>query len=208
MKKPVLLLEAKLDLKFAFFVTLTKTMAPAFTTTGKLPANVDADSTNMDMSDQVRDLCEQGRLREAFHILHMMDHQLPCTYAQIFQSCINMKALAQGKLAHAHIIQRASELDNYVQTKLLIMYAKSGKMRETRLVLDEMQEPNVVSWTAIIGAYAKHGFCQDAFIHFVEMQRAGVQPDQFTFATVLQVMLGTGFLMTPWSSFTECLNET
>lgn len=90
--KSTLLLEAKVDLESTFCITFTKTMAPAFTTTGKLSANDGSDSTDMDMIGQVRSLCEQGRLREAFHILHLMDRPFSCVekcerLAEFWMSC-------------------------------------------------------------------------------------------------------------------------
>eukprot|EP01018_Ginkgo_biloba_P009799 Gb_07723 [translate_table: standard] len=136
-----------------------------------------------------RTLCKQGRLKEALHILNVMNHrgiQLDSfTYASFLQGSLNIKALPEGKLVHAHIIQTGFKPDIFLETKLVIMYAKCGSLVDGRRVLDKMPKRNVVSWTAMIAAYARHGFGVDALALFYQMQRAGIQPDQFAFASVL-----------------------
>eukprot|EP01018_Ginkgo_biloba_P032183 Gb_07290 [translate_table: standard] len=65
------------------------------------------------------------------------------------------------------------------------MYAKCGSLVDGRRVLDKMPKRNVVSWTAMIADYARHGFGVGVLVLFYQMQRTGIQPDQFAFASVL-----------------------
>eukprot|EP01018_Ginkgo_biloba_P024036 Gb_18979 [translate_table: standard] len=147
-------------------------------------------SCRIDMRQNVRTLCKQGRLKEAFHILHFMDlRQIPIdfsTYASLLQGCLNNKALPDGKLVHAHIIQTKSKCkDIFLGNILVSMYAKCGRLVDARIVLNEMPRRNVVSWTSMIAAYAKHGHSEEALALFQEMQRTGIQANEFTFASVL-----------------------
>jgi pentatricopeptide repeat protein len=75
--------------------------------------------------------------------------------------------------------------DVVLETKLLTVYAKSGRLTDARRVLDEMPNANVVSWTAMIAAYAKHGHAEEALKLFSLMQRTGIRPDPFAFVSVL-----------------------
>eukprot|EP01018_Ginkgo_biloba_P009823 Gb_15506 [translate_table: standard] len=130
-------------------------------------------------------LCKPHRLKEALHILLLMDQPDLCTYVSLLQACVNAKSLPEGKLVHAHIIQTGFRPDTYLETKLVIVYAKCGGMLDARRALDQMPHRNAVSWTAIITAYTRHGFSEEALKLYYEMQRTGIKPDHFTFASVL-----------------------
>jgi len=64
-------------------------------------------------------------------------------------------------------------------------YAQNGDVVEALDLFRRMPERNVVSWTAMIVAYSKHGCSQEALRLFYEMMLTGVRPDQFTFSSVL-----------------------
>eukprot|EP01018_Ginkgo_biloba_P001352 Gb_05293 [translate_table: standard] len=137
--------------------------------------------------EDVRILCKQGRLKEALHSLQVLNEPLDSsTYESLLQECLNSKALPETKLAHAHMIQtefkcRCISLGN----KLVTIYAKYGSLFEARRVLDQMTIRNVISWTAMIAAYARHGHGEEALTLFYKMQQTNIQPNQFTFASVL-----------------------
>eukprot|EP01018_Ginkgo_biloba_P028363 Gb_34253 [translate_table: standard] len=143
-------------------------------------------------------LCKQGRLKEALRILHVMDHRGmladDSAYASLLQGCVERKALPEGKLVHAHMIETAFKPDNFLETKLLIMYAKSGCMVVARRLLDEMPKQNVFAWTAMIAAHASRGYSEEALTLYYEMQRTGIQPNQFTFSSVLPAFGSLGDL--------------
>eukprot|EP00253_Pinus_taeda_P001176 PITA_01176 len=121
---------------------------------------------------QVRSLSEQGRLQDALISLQDMNcggtSADPDTYASLLYACINKKALPQGKLLHAHIIQIGFKgSDSSICNKLLTMYAKSGSLEDAHRVFDEMPEQNAVSWTVMIAAYTRRGFgyAQNGLVH-------------------------------------------
>eukprot|EP01018_Ginkgo_biloba_P008766 Gb_30991 [translate_table: standard] len=144
---------------------------------------------NFAISEDVRTLCNQGRLKQALHILHFIDPRGTWpdfyTYASLLQGCVNMKALTEGKLVHAHMVETRFKPDVFLETKLVIMYTKCRSLVNARRVLDEMPERNVVTWTAMITAYAKYGHCDEALTLYSEMQQTGIQPNEFTFSSVL-----------------------
>eukprot|EP01018_Ginkgo_biloba_P031329 Gb_01246 [translate_table: standard] len=139
---------------------------------------------------EVGRLCKQGRLKEALYILRAMDYRgIPVnssTYASILHECVNKEALSDGKRVHAHIIQTGFECqDVFLGNTLINMYAKGGSLKDARRVLDQMPQRNVVSWSIIVAAYARHGRPEEALTLFYKMQRTGVQPNHFTYASVL-----------------------
>eukprot|EP01018_Ginkgo_biloba_P008643 Gb_28762 [translate_table: standard] len=108
------------------------------------------------------------------------------TYASILKDCVNMKALSEGKLVHSHIIKSGSNRDIVLLNHVLNMYAKCGSTKDARHMFDKMSERNLVSWTAMIAGYAQHDEARKAVELFYQMQWTGMQPNQFTFGSVLR----------------------
>jgi pentatricopeptide repeat protein len=136
----------------------------------------------------VRDLCKQGRSKEAFQVLNLMEYSLDSdTCTSLLYACIVEKALPEGKLIHAHVNARGFMADRLLGFALANMYAKCGSLSDARKVFDELPERDVRSWTVMIAAYSRHGFAEEALALFRQMQHVGIQPDEFVFSTVLPV---------------------
>ncbi|XP_057830909.2 pentatricopeptide repeat-containing protein At1g11290, chloroplastic [Cryptomeria japonica] len=140
-------------------------------------------------------LCKEGWLKEALHIL-LSTHNPPANssiYLQLLQRCISKDAITEGKLIHSLITHRVFAFApcTYFQNNLINMYVKCGSWIYARKVFDEMTEREVSSWNVIIAAYRRNANPQEALSLFYQMQRTGVQPDQFTFATIIPVCAKT-----------------
>ncbi|GLJ24805.1 hypothetical protein SUGI_0474350 [Cryptomeria japonica] len=136
----------------------------------------------------VRRLCNSGKLNEAIHILQVMDAPLDSsTYVCLLQGCLNKKTLSLGKLMHAHLIQAGFKSGLYLDNLLIIMYDKLGSLADARKVFEEMPERNVVSWTAMISGYARYGFGKEAIEFFRQMKKNGIQPNQFSYSSMIPV---------------------
>eukprot|EP01018_Ginkgo_biloba_P011196 Gb_27462 [translate_table: standard] len=141
---------------------------------------------NIGSSEYVRKLCKQDRLEEALHILHVMDQSIDySTYICLLQGCIKKKAWSEGKLVHAHMTNSGFMVDRFLQNTLVNMYAKCGSLLNARRVFDQVPEQDVFSWTVMIAAYARQEHAREALILFYQMQRTHIQPNQFTFPSVL-----------------------
>eukprot|EP01018_Ginkgo_biloba_P017192 Gb_07106 [translate_table: standard] len=142
-----------------------------------------------DITEDVGSLCRQGRLKEALDFFQLFEQRGiwadSSTYDSLLHVCVNKKALPEGKLVHAHIIQTGFKPKIYLGNRLVTIYAKCGSLVDARRVLDEMPELNVVSWTLMISAYAKHGYSKQALTLFYQMRLTGIQPNEFTFISVL-----------------------
>ncbi|XP_057871942.2 pentatricopeptide repeat-containing protein DOT4, chloroplastic-like [Cryptomeria japonica] len=137
-------------------------------------------------------------LEEALDIL-LATHISPAdssTYLQLLQTCILKNALSQGKMVHSFIAHRrfAFATRAAFQNKLISMYAKCGSLVYARKVFDHMKERDSFSWNSIIAAYRRFGFPHEAVTLSHQMQRTGLQPDQFTFASVLPACAKMGAL--------------
>eukprot|EP01018_Ginkgo_biloba_P025162 Gb_40121 [translate_table: standard] len=127
------------------------------------------------------------RLNDALQILLVTYQSVDSsTYNSLLQGCLDNTALPESKLVHAHMIQTGFQCqDICLGNKLVSIYAKRGSPEDARRVFDQMPERDVISCTAMIAAYARHGPAEEALALFNHMQRTGIQPDQFIFASVL-----------------------
>eukprot|EP01018_Ginkgo_biloba_P004259 Gb_29466 [translate_table: standard] len=112
------------------------------------------------------------------------------TFASVLRACASVEALERGKQIHANIYRSGFESDAVLANALIDLYAKCGHMEKAQRLFDKMSQINVVSWTAMLVGYAQHGHCEKALVLFDKMRQAGVQPDQFTFATVIRSCAG------------------
>ncbi|XP_042376843.1 pentatricopeptide repeat-containing protein At4g37170-like [Zingiber officinale] len=93
--------------------------------------------------------------------------------------------LRHGKEIHCHIVRMGFDSDAIVWSALSDMYAKCGCINDARHVFDRIADKDVVSWTTMIGRYFDSGQRMEGFYLFSQMLRLGVQPNEFTFAGVL-----------------------
>ncbi|XP_057825527.2 putative pentatricopeptide repeat-containing protein At3g49142 [Cryptomeria japonica] len=140
-------------------------------------------------------LSDQGRIEEALKLLQTMDCQGIAVdfdaYAYLLHGCVNKKAIVEGKLVHAHIIQTGFKA---LETKILNMYAKCGYLKDARNVFDGLPERNVVAWTVMIVACCRHRQDEEALNLYYEMKRSGIDLDHFALASVLPACGNLGAL--------------
>ncbi|KAJ7528462.1 hypothetical protein O6H91_15G005000 [Diphasiastrum complanatum] len=140
--------------------------------------------------DKVSKLCQEGRLKEALHMVELMVQQTSKApmdaYVCLLKGCSRRKALAEGKQVHALIDQNVLDSNIFLANTLVHMYSKCGSVLDAHKVFSNMPQHNVYSWTAIISAYADSGQGEEAFNLFQQMQETGLAPDKVLFVVVLK----------------------
>ncbi|XP_059625712.1 pentatricopeptide repeat-containing protein At5g66520-like [Cornus florida] len=114
------------------------------------------------------------------------------TFPFILKSLSDLRDLKQGQCIHTQIIKLGHFNDIYVQNSLLNVYAAGGNMDLCRQVFDEMPQRDVVSWTVMITGYREARKFDDALIAFMQMQYAGVVPNQVTMVNALSACSSVG----------------
>ncbi|KAJ7978390.1 Pentatricopeptide repeat-containing protein family [Quillaja saponaria] len=84
------------------------------------------------------------------------------TFSSVLNACGRIPAIFEGKQIHSRVIQSGLMGNNFVQTALLDMYAKSGFVSDARDMFNRMDDKDVVAWTAMLCAYTKLGMMVDA----------------------------------------------
>ena len=107
------------------------------------------------------------------------------TYPFLFIACGNVWGLLHGKIDHRLVFKAGLDGDEYVNRSLITMYKRCGEMGFARMVFDEMDERELVSWNSMISGYSKTSFAKEAFGLFMEMREKGFELDEMTLVSVL-----------------------
>ncbi|CAM8963782.1 unnamed protein product [Rhodiola kirilowii] len=119
-----------------------------------------------------------GHLQEAIALYAQMRTQLvkPNNFNIPFalKACGNLKCISEGEQIHADLLKEGFISDVYVQTSLLDMYVKCGRVAMAKQVFDRMVEKTIVSWTAMLAGYCSVGLLDQAKDLFREMPTKNV----------------------------------
>lgn len=137
---------------------------------------------------------QHGQGEDAVRLFYMMQHQaqLPnnVTFISLLDACACLGALDIGRRVRASIMETEINRDVVVATAFVNMYAKCNLVEEAREVFDKIVNPNVISWNAMISAYAQHGEGMEALKMFSRMQGEQFEPNKATFVSVLDACAG------------------
>ncbi|KAL5995297.1 hypothetical protein ACLOJK_025355 [Asimina triloba] len=107
------------------------------------------------------------------------------TMVSLVTSCSQMGALGLGEWLHAFIERNAIELDVFLSTALIDMYARCGDLNRSRQLFWAMPEKDLACWNAMIKGLAIHGRGNEALELFTSMETDGVVPNDITFVGLL-----------------------
>jgi pentatricopeptide repeat protein len=95
-----------------------------------------------------------------------------------------------------------------INNSLITMYSRCGEINQAWTIFDEMKLKNdVISWNAMIGGYASHGFSEQALELFKLMKRLKVRPTYITFISVLNVCAHAGLVEEGRKQFKSMCSE-
>ena len=165
---------------------------------------------------------QHNRGKDAMQLFHQMRQEHvqadEITYVSILKACASPLSLKWGREVHVLIRRDGLESDIRVGTALIQMYAKCGSIEEARQAFDNLTNRNVVSWTAMggayaqsgsigstkvgdiitwnvmIGAYAGSGRGVEAYDLYLKMKDEGFQPNAVTYMSLLNDCASTGAL--------------
>ncbi|ERN19312.1 hypothetical protein AMTR_s00069p00058270 [Amborella trichopoda] len=107
------------------------------------------------------------------------------TFGGVLRACAAGSVVTRGEQVHAYTIKTSLDMNVFVVTGLVDMYAKCKKIGCARYLFDNNPERNMVLWTAMLTGHTQNAECQKAAEIFCEMQMAGVKSNQFTFPSIL-----------------------
>ncbi|KAF5751031.1 Mitochondrial editing factor 9 isoform 1 [Tripterygium wilfordii] len=129
------------------------------------------------------------------------------TLSSVLSVCSGMVDLHLGKQIHQMVTKMVLP-DVPINNSLITMYARCGEINEAQTIFNEMELPiEVITWNAMIGGYASHGFAAEALEVFKLMKRSYVQPTYVTFISVLSACAHAGLVEEGKLLFKSMVNE-
>ncbi|PSS10178.1 Pentatricopeptide repeat-containing protein [Actinidia chinensis var. chinensis] len=146
-----------------------------------------------------------GKFREAIDVFRwLLEMGLrPDSYSlvRVLGACTQLGDLSSGEWIHRYAVDAGMEMNVFVGTALVDMYAKYANMDKARRVFEGMTEKDIVSWSAMIQGYASNGHPKEALDLFYHMQRENLKPDCYAIVGVLSACAKLGALeLGDWAS--------
>ncbi|KAI4380088.1 hypothetical protein MLD38_006314 [Melastoma candidum] len=117
------------------------------------------------------------------------------TLVSVLSACAQLQEVGHGMRVHDLIHELRIEIDSFLCTGLVDMYAKCGQLEAAIEAFNESSERNVCAWNALLLGLAMHGQGQLAFQYFSRMTvDAWVQPDGVTILGVLVACSHSGLV--------------
>uniref|UniRef100_A0A1D1Z651 Pentatricopeptide repeat-containing protein At5g16860 n=1 Tax=Anthurium amnicola TaxID=1678845 RepID=A0A1D1Z651_9ARAE len=136
-------------------------------------------------SSMVASYAQNGLCNEALHVFRQMItveiEPNPISITSVLDACSAISGLKQGKEIHLWAVKNAVDGQTFVGSALIDMYAKCGRIIDSRRVFDLMKEKNLVTWNSMIGGYAFHGLGEEALKIFHRLE----EPDEVSFIAAL-----------------------
>lgn len=130
------------------------------------------------------------------------------TLSLVLSLCSGISSLGHGKQVHGYIIRLGYFQETSPNNALITLYAKCGVLDWSCRVFDRMVERDIISWNAIISAYAQHGGGNEAVCCFEALQGSiRIKPDKATFTAVLSACSRAGLVDDGMHIFISMVNE-
>lgn len=132
---------------------------------------------------------QNEQLESAFDLFRQLfsTHIRPEEYtvSLMMSACADFAALSSGEQIQGFAIKSGIDAFTSVKTSSISMYAKSGNMPFANTIFNEVQNPDVATYSAMISSLAQHGSANDALNIFESMKTHGIKPNQQAFLGVL-----------------------
>lgn len=86
---------------------------------------------------------------------------------------------------HAKIIKHGLEWKNNVCNAAVCSYSECGSIEDAKKLFDSIVFRDIVTWNSMLAAYLVHGEEDSAFRLFIDMQWLGIEPDFYTYTSVI-----------------------
>ncbi|MCD9639386.1 hypothetical protein HAX54_023827 [Datura stramonium] len=104
----------------------------------------------------------------------------------LLRMCALKGLLSRGEQIHGYSIKTCFDMNVFVMTGLIDMYAKCKRIFEAECIFLIMSHgKNHVTWTAMINGYSQNGDALRAIRCFSSMHAEGIEANQYTFPGVL-----------------------
>ncbi|KAE8668793.1 Pentatricopeptide repeat-containing protein [Hibiscus syriacus] len=107
------------------------------------------------------------------------------TFVSVLSSCSELATLGQGQQIHVDVIKTGASADVSVISTLISMYSRCGCLEDSIKIFLKCEVADHVLWSSMIAAYGFHGLGEEAVELFEQMEKEGLEPNDFTFLSLL-----------------------
>lgn len=112
----------------------------------------------------------------------------------VLSACTHLGALDLGRCIHCYLVRNISGLNAIVETSLIDMYVKCGRLEKGLCLFERMAYKNQISYSVMILGLALHGCGQEALNVFSQMLEEGLEPDDVIYVGVLTAFSHAGLV--------------
>ncbi|KAJ1286789.1 hypothetical protein BS78_03G378700 [Paspalum vaginatum] len=109
-------------------------------------------------------------------------------------ACAQLGTLEQGRWLHSYLEKKNVLFDVVVQTALIDMYMKCGRLDLASSIFESMAERSVVTWNVMIIGLGSHGYGMDAVMLFHRMEAERAPMDDLSVLAVLTACTHAGLI--------------
>lgn len=143
-------------------------------------------------------LVQQGNNERSVELFKKMqiDYLKPdcVTISSLLSACASMGALLKGRQLHSYALKAGMCADIIIEGSLLDLYVKCSDVESAHRVFLTTEKDNVVLWNVMLVAYGLKGDLNESFRIFEQMQSRGLQPNQYTYPSILRTCTLVGAL--------------
>lgn len=103
------------------------------------------------------------------------------TVSSVLTACGSML----GEQIHGYMIKTMTDRSVHSACSLIEFYSRNGRIGQAKLVFENLEARNVVTWSSMISCCIRHEQIEDALWLFHDMICTGIEPNEYTFAAVL-----------------------
>ncbi|KAL2322501.1 hypothetical protein Fmac_026880 [Flemingia macrophylla] len=107
------------------------------------------------------------------------------TFATSIRACADLAVIKLGTQVVSHAIKFGLSSDVSVANSIVTMYSRCGQIKEAQKVFDLIHVKNLISWNAIMAAFAQNGFGKKVIEAFEDMLRTECKPDHISYVAIL-----------------------
>ncbi|XP_068645317.1 pentatricopeptide repeat-containing protein At3g13880 [Aristolochia californica] len=128
------------------------------------------------------------------------------TVSSALSACANLGTSRSGEQLQGYALKAGFYHSTIVGNSQIWMYCKSGDFDSAKLTFKEMENHDLVSWSALICAHAQHGQAAEALSLYKEMETHDVVPNEVTFLGLLTACSHSG-LVDEGFRLVECMKN-
>ncbi|XP_057445287.1 pentatricopeptide repeat-containing protein At2g13600-like [Lotus japonicus] len=107
------------------------------------------------------------------------------TFATSIRACADLAIIKLGIQVVSHTIKFGLSSDVSVANSIITLYSRCGLIGEAQKVFDSIHARNLISWNAMMAAFAQNGLGRKVIETFEDMLKTGCRPDHISYVAVL-----------------------